>query len=133
MYMTIRYSTKLYRHLRKCWVKKSDQNGGEELGGKKADKNQNDPEEFLFDLDGDELEHKSLWFPIGAYIGLICMYCSLGSLLYFCYEDGWGFIKGFHFSFNTITTVGLGNIAVADWLYLIFNVAYIIVGKVVII
>ncbi|VDD86663.1 unnamed protein product [Enterobius vermicularis] len=53
-------------------------------------------------------------------------YCVLGSLLFNAFEKGpiWSFMHGLFFSFNTITTIGLGNI------YLV--VTYVIVGLAVI-
>lgn len=44
----------------------------------------------------------------------------------------WSFIHGFFFSFNTITTIGLGNVRVENAAYLIMIVCYVIVGLAVI-
>uniref|UniRef100_A0A915EI55 Potassium channel domain-containing protein n=1 Tax=Ditylenchus dipsaci TaxID=166011 RepID=A0A915EI55_9BILA len=44
----------------------------------------------------------------------------------------WSFIHGLFFSFNTITTIGLGNICVRSKLYLALTVFYVIIGLAVI-
>lgn len=91
---------------------------------------------------------ESLLFPIGAYVSLICLYCSLGSLppfpdpchdeprcdwdagalLFTSYQPGWSFLHAFHFGFNLIVTVGLGKVVCEDAVYLCFIVAYVIIG-----
>uniref|UniRef100_A0A915E3E9 Potassium channel domain-containing protein n=1 Tax=Ditylenchus dipsaci TaxID=166011 RepID=A0A915E3E9_9BILA len=69
-----------------------------------------------------------LWFPIGAYVGCICLYCSMGSVMFINWEHKWSFIHAFHFGFNLIVTVGLGDIVVTDYLFLSLIVAFVIVG-----
>ncbi|CAK5084173.1 unnamed protein product [Meloidogyne enterolobii] len=48
----------------------------------------------------------NLWFPIGAYVLCICVYCSFGSIMFMNWEEKWSFIHSFHFGFNLIVTVG---------------------------
>ncbi|KAI6176734.1 hypothetical protein M3Y97_00830900 [Aphelenchoides bicaudatus] len=71
---------------------------------------------------------ESLWFPIGAYVSCICLYCSMGSAMFINWERTWSFIHAFHFGFNLIVTVGLGDIVVKDYLFLSLIVAFVIVG-----
>lgn len=73
-------------------------------------------------------ETEGLWFPIGAYVGLVSAYCALGAFLYRNWEP-WNFIHAFQFSFNQVVTIGLGNVNIKDGIYLVLAVAYIIVGK----
>uniref|UniRef100_A0A5S6QQW3 Potassium channel domain-containing protein n=1 Tax=Trichuris muris TaxID=70415 RepID=A0A5S6QQW3_TRIMR len=80
----------------------------------------------------DELTSDSLWFPIGAYVMLMCLYCSIGALLFCSFENDWGFIHAFHFAFNTVVTVGMGNIVVTDAIYLCLIVAYVVIGLAVV-
>ncbi|OUC45833.1 Ion channel [Trichinella nativa] len=80
----------------------------------------------------DELGSDSLWFPIGAYVFLMCLYCSIGALLFCSFEDNWGFIHAFHFAFNTVVTVGMGNIFVTDAIYLCLIVVYVVIGLAVV-
>ena len=95
-------------------------------------------------------EDESVELPIFAYFGMIIGYCAIGSALFNTWEKGpiWydiertflsrsthsfrSFIHGFFFSFNTITTIGLGNILVRQLLYLVLIVIYVIVGLAVI-
>ena len=42
----------------------------------------------------------------------------------------WSFIHAFHFGFNLIVTVGLGDIVVTDYVFLSLIVAFVIVGKI---
>lgn len=77
-------------------------------------------------LDGAE---ETLWFPIGAYVSCICLYCSMGSAMFINWERGWSFLHAFHFGFNLIVTVGLGDIVVTNYIFLSFIVAFVIVGK----
>uniref|UniRef100_A0A7E4W139 Uncoordinated protein 58 n=1 Tax=Panagrellus redivivus TaxID=6233 RepID=A0A7E4W139_PANRE len=78
-----------------------------------------------FGLDGSE---ENLWFPIGAYVGCISLYCTMGSGMFINWERGWSFIHAFHFGFNLIVTVGLGDIVVTDYVFLSLIVAFVIVG-----
>ncbi len=86
-------------------------------------------EEFGDGPDGQRME-----LPIFAYFGLILSYCAIGGLLYTRWEKGplWSFLHAFHFSFNTITTISLGNILVKDPLYLCLIVGYVIIGLAVV-
>lgn len=79
--------------------------------------------------DGDRVE-----LPVFAYFGLILGYCAMGGLLFTSFETGpiWSFVHGFFFSFNTITTIGLGNVLVRNTVYLLLIVIYCIVGLAVI-
>uniref|UniRef100_A0A0K0E621 Potassium channel domain-containing protein n=1 Tax=Strongyloides stercoralis TaxID=6248 RepID=A0A0K0E621_STRER len=79
----------------------------------------------MLGIDGAE---EKLWFPIGAYVGCICLYCSMGSAMFINWERTWSFIHAFHFGFNLIVTVGLGDIVVKDYLFLSLIVAFVIVG-----
>lgn len=92
------------------------------------------PEDILFGLEPSEDEDHRVELPIFAYFGLILGYCAIGGLLFNSYENGpvWSFIHGFFFSFNTITTIGLGNVMVRDGFYLVLIVIYCIVGLAVI-
>ncbi|VDM36421.1 unnamed protein product [Toxocara canis] len=85
-------------------------------------------------LDEDEDEDDRLQLPIASYFALIIGYCAIGSLLFNAFEKGpiWSFMHGLFFSFNTITTIGLGNIYVRNQLYLALIVAYVIIGLAVI-
>uniref|UniRef100_A0A915J2C5 Potassium channel domain-containing protein n=1 Tax=Romanomermis culicivorax TaxID=13658 RepID=A0A915J2C5_ROMCU len=74
---------------------------------------------------------ENLWFPIGAYFSLMCLYCTIGAFLFKRYE-AYGFVRAFHFAFNTVVTVGLGDIVVSDTLYLCIIVAYVIIGLAVV-
>ncbi|CAI5454314.1 unnamed protein product [Caenorhabditis angaria] len=73
-------------------------------------------------------ETTKLWFPIGAYVSCICLYCSMGSAMFITWERDWSFIHAFHFGFNLIVTVGLGDIVVDDYIFLSLIVAFVIVG-----
>ncbi|KAK0396713.1 hypothetical protein QR680_001824 [Steinernema hermaphroditum] len=79
----------------------------------------------MLGLDGTE---EKLWFPIGAYVACICLYCSMGSIMFINWERNWSFIHAFHFGFNLIVTVGLGDIVVTDYIFLSLIVAFVIVG-----
>uniref|UniRef100_A0A1I7U0M6 Uncoordinated protein 58 n=1 Tax=Caenorhabditis tropicalis TaxID=1561998 RepID=A0A1I7U0M6_9PELO len=85
---------------------------------------QNDTLDIL-GVDGTE---EKLWFPIGAYVSCICLYCSMGSAMFINWERTWSFIHAFHFGFNLIVTVGLGDIVVTDYIFLSLIVAFVIVG-----
>ncbi|CAB3410200.1 unnamed protein product [Caenorhabditis bovis] len=85
---------------------------------------QNDTLDIL-GVDGTE---DKLWFPIGAYVSCICLYCSMGSAMFINWERTWSFIHAFHFGFNLIVTVGLGDIVVTDYIFLSLIVAFVIVG-----
>lgn len=77
---------------------------------------------------GFEGSEESLWFPIGAYVSCICLYCSMGSAMFINWERNWSFVHAFHFGFNLIVTVGLGDIVVKDYIFLSLIVAFVIVG-----
>ncbi|CAJ0572943.1 unnamed protein product, partial [Mesorhabditis spiculigera] len=79
----------------------------------------------ILGMDGTE---DKLWFPIGAYVACICLYCSMGSAMFINWERNWSFIHAFHFGFNLIVTVGLGDIVVVDYIFLSLIVAFVIVG-----
>ncbi|CAJ0609053.1 unnamed protein product [Cylicocyclus nassatus] len=79
----------------------------------------------ILGVDGTE---EKLWFPIGAYVACICLYCSMGSAMFINWERTWSFIHAFHFGFNLIVTVGLGDIVVKDYIFLSLIVAFVIVG-----
>uniref|UniRef100_A0A0K0EV09 Potassium channel subfamily K member 18 (inferred by orthology to a human protein) n=1 Tax=Strongyloides venezuelensis TaxID=75913 RepID=A0A0K0EV09_STRVS len=86
-------------------------------------------------LDGDEDDEDDRpQLPIASYFALIIGYCAIGSLTFNTFEKGsvWSFIHGLFFSFNTITTIGLGNIYVKSNLYLALCVTYVIIGLAVI-
>uniref|UniRef100_A0A158R4B5 Uncoordinated protein 58 n=1 Tax=Syphacia muris TaxID=451379 RepID=A0A158R4B5_9BILA len=85
---------------------------------------QSDPIDLLAIDPTDE----KLWFPIGAYVFCICLYCSMGSAMFINWERTWSFIHAFHFGFNLIVTVGLGDIVVKDYIFLSLIVAFVIVG-----
>uniref|UniRef100_A0AC34QTW3 Potassium channel domain-containing protein n=1 Tax=Panagrolaimus sp. JU765 TaxID=591449 RepID=A0AC34QTW3_9BILA len=85
-------------------------------------------EEFM-GIDGTE---DKLWFPIGAYVSCICLYCSMGSAMFINWERNWSFIHAFHFGFNLIVTVGLGDIVVTNYIFLSLIVAFVIVGLAVV-
>ncbi|KAI3417530.1 Uncoordinated protein 58 [Globodera pallida] len=81
----------------------------------------------------DQIEEPTnLWFPIGAYVLCICVYCSMGSFMFMNWEDKWSFIHSFHFGFNLIVTVGLGDVVVTDYIFLSLIVAFVIVGLAVV-
>jgi hypothetical protein len=46
------------------------------------------------------------------------------------WENKWSFIHSFHFGFNLIVTVGLGDIVVTNYVFLSLIVAFVIVGGV---
>ncbi|KAL3109741.1 hypothetical protein niasHT_013879 [Heterodera trifolii] len=77
-------------------------------------------------------EPTNLWFPIGAYVMCICVYCSIGSFMFMNWEEKWSFIHSFHFGFNLIVTVGLGDLVVTDYIFLSLIVAFVIVGLAVV-
>ncbi|KAL3082031.1 hypothetical protein niasHT_038361 [Heterodera trifolii] len=77
-------------------------------------------------------EPTNLWFPIGAYVMCICVYCSIGSFMFMNWEEKWSFIHSFHFGFNLIVTVGLGDLVVTDYIFLCLIVAFVIVGLAVV-
>uniref|UniRef100_A0A1I7ZIH2 Potassium channel subfamily K member 18 n=1 Tax=Steinernema glaseri TaxID=37863 RepID=A0A1I7ZIH2_9BILA len=90
--------------------------------------------ERVVELDEEEDDEERLQLPIASYFALIVGYCAIGSLLFNTFEKGsvWSFIHGLFFSFNTITTIGLGNIYVRSHLYLALIVTYVIIGLAVI-
>ena len=75
-----------------------------------------------------ESSEEKLWFPIGAYVGCICLYCSMGAAMFIHWEAQWSFVHAFHFGFNLIVTVGLGDLVVRDYLFLSLIVAFVIIG-----
>ncbi|CAG9535511.1 unnamed protein product [Cercopithifilaria johnstoni] len=85
-------------------------------------------------LDDDDDEEGRVQLPIASYFGLIIGYCAIGSMLFNTFEKGpiWSFMHGVFFSFNTITTIGLGNIHIRNQLYLTLVIAYVIIGLAVI-
>lgn len=88
-----------------------------------------DPERMMMNESGGSME--SLWLPIGGYLFSMCLYCSIGAIIFRSYEP-WGFIHAFHFAFNTVVTVGMGEVAVTDTLFLCLIVAYVIIGLAVV-
>ncbi|KAI6191513.1 Ion channel [Aphelenchoides bicaudatus] len=84
--------------------------------------------------DDSEDEEERLQLPIVSYFALVVGYCSLGSLLFNMWERGavWSFTHGLFFSFNTITTISLGNIRVQNKFYLVLVVIYVIIGLAVV-
>ncbi|GMT35101.1 hypothetical protein PFISCL1PPCAC_26398 [Pristionchus fissidentatus] len=96
-------------------------------GRRKSMQSSNGNTDTLDILGVDGAEDK-LWFPIGAYVGCICLYCSMGSAMFINWERKWSFIHAFHFGFNLIVTVGLGDIVVVDYVFLSLIVAFVIVG-----
>ncbi|VBB30017.1 unnamed protein product [Acanthocheilonema viteae] len=82
----------------------------------------------IIDIFGVEGSDGKLWFPIGAYVSCICLYCSMGSAMFINWERSWSFLHAFHFGFNLIVTVGLGDIVVVDYIFLSLIVAFVIVG-----
>ncbi|VDK86757.1 unnamed protein product [Onchocerca ochengi] len=82
----------------------------------------------VIDIFGVEGGDGKLWFPIGAYVSCICLYCSMGSAMFINWERSWSFLHAFHFGFNLIVTVGLGDIVVVDYIFLSLIVAFVIVG-----
>ncbi|GMT06459.1 hypothetical protein PENTCL1PPCAC_28633 [Pristionchus entomophagus] len=96
-------------------------------GRRKSMQSSNGNTDTLDILGVDGAEDK-LWFPIGAYVGCICLYCSMGSAMFINWERRWSFIHAFHFGFNLIVTVGLGDIVVVDYVFLSLIVAFVIVG-----
>uniref|UniRef100_A0A915KJ83 Potassium channel domain-containing protein n=1 Tax=Romanomermis culicivorax TaxID=13658 RepID=A0A915KJ83_ROMCU len=87
-----------------------------------------------FVIDNEEHDFLRAKLPILAYFFIILSYCSLGGLFFSNYEQGssWTFISGLFFSFNTITTIGLGNVSVDSVPYALFIIVYCIVGLAVI-
>ncbi|VDK75584.1 unnamed protein product [Litomosoides sigmodontis] len=84
---------------------------------------------------GDEDDEEGrVQLPIASYFGLIIGYCTIGSMLFSSFEKGpiWSFMHGVFFSFNTITTIGLGNIHVRNQFYLALVTTYVIIGLAVI-
>uniref|UniRef100_A0A915JND3 Potassium channel domain-containing protein n=1 Tax=Romanomermis culicivorax TaxID=13658 RepID=A0A915JND3_ROMCU len=89
-----------------------------------------DPERLLSGEDEEGMDN-SLWLPIGGYFFSMCLYCSFGAILFRTHET-WGFIHAFHFAFNTVVTVGMGDVVVEDAIYLCLIVAYVIIGLAVV-
>ncbi|GMT35102.1 hypothetical protein PFISCL1PPCAC_26399, partial [Pristionchus fissidentatus] len=90
----------------------------------------------MLDIFGVNEEEEKLWFPIceqnfknsvnlGAYVGCISGYCALGSFMFMRWESNWSFLHAFHFGFNLIVTVGLGDIVVKDYIFLWLIVAFV--------
>ncbi|KAI1694914.1 ion channel domain-containing protein [Ditylenchus destructor] len=81
-----------------------------------------------------EEEEEKVQLPIVSYFALVVGYCTIGSLLFNSWERGdiWSFIHGVFFSFNTITTISLGNICVNNKFYLLLVICYVIIGLAVI-
>jgi hypothetical protein len=52
----------------------------------------------------------------------------MGAVMFRTWETEWPFIHAFHFGFNLIVTVGLGEIVVVDSVFLCLIVAFVIVG-----
>ncbi|GMR62620.1 hypothetical protein PMAYCL1PPCAC_32815 [Pristionchus mayeri] len=96
-------------------------------GRRKSMQSSNGNTDTLDILGVDGTEDK-LWFPIGAYVGCICLYCSMGSAMFINWERKWSFLHAFHFGFNLIVTVGLGDLVVVDYVFLSLIVAFVIVG-----
>ncbi|VDP14258.1 unnamed protein product [Soboliphyme baturini] len=118
------WGNRLYRaFLGFCYKERDVQNSRKLSGDQKSAL-----EELIDTANADVATADSLWFPIGAYVFLMCLYCSIGALLFCSYEDNWEFIHAFHFAFNTVVTVGMGNIVVTDYFYLCFIVAYVVIG-----
>uniref|UniRef100_A0A914H2J9 Potassium channel domain-containing protein n=1 Tax=Globodera rostochiensis TaxID=31243 RepID=A0A914H2J9_GLORO len=86
------------------------------------------------DEDEEDEDRERLQLPIFSYFALVVGYCAIGSLLFNWWERGavWSFIHGLFFSFNTITTIGLGNICVTNRAYLALVILYVIIGLAVI-
>uniref|UniRef100_A0AC35U3Y5 Ion_trans_2 domain-containing protein n=1 Tax=Rhabditophanes sp. KR3021 TaxID=114890 RepID=A0AC35U3Y5_9BILA len=84
--------------------------------------------------DEDEDEDNRPQLPIASYFALIVGYCAIGSFIFNTFEKGsvWSFIHGLFFSFNLITTIGLGGIYCTSRLYLAVVVVYVIIGLAVI-
>jgi hypothetical protein len=53
----------------------------------------------------------------------------MGAAMFINWESHWSFIHAFHFGFNLIVTVGLGDLVVRDYVFLSLIVAFVIVGK----
>uniref|UniRef100_A0A7E4W745 Ion channel n=1 Tax=Panagrellus redivivus TaxID=6233 RepID=A0A7E4W745_PANRE len=88
----------------------------------------------VVEADEEDEEAERLQLPVYSYFALIIGYCSIGSIFFNTFEHGpiWSFIYGVFFSFNTITTIGLGNLCVRSKFYLCLSVAYVIIGLAVI-
>ncbi|VDK79004.1 unnamed protein product [Onchocerca ochengi] len=86
------------------------------------------------ELADEDEEEERVQLPIASYFGLIIGYCAIGSMLFNSFEKGpiWSFMHGVFFSFNTITTIGLGNIHIRNQLYLALVITYVIIGLAVI-
>ncbi|KAI6205568.1 hypothetical protein M3Y94_00807100 [Aphelenchoides besseyi] len=86
------------------------------------------------DEEDEEDEDERLQLPIFSYFVIVVGYCSIGSCLFNIFEHGpiWSFTHGLFFSFNTITTISLGNICVRSKLYLTLVVVYVIIGLAVV-
>uniref|UniRef100_A0A5S6QXZ7 Potassium channel domain-containing protein n=1 Tax=Trichuris muris TaxID=70415 RepID=A0A5S6QXZ7_TRIMR len=69
-----------------------------------------------------------LFFIAFAYIGLVLLYCFLSSQIFILFERQWSTVAGMFFSFNTITTIGLGNMRLDSDLYVVFVVLHNMVG-----
>ncbi|GMR62621.1 hypothetical protein PMAYCL1PPCAC_32816, partial [Pristionchus mayeri] len=82
----------------------------------------------MLDIFGVCENEETIWVPIGSYVGCISMYCALGSLLFMYWERSFSFLDAFHFCFNIIIGVGLGDIVVVDYVFLWLIVAFVVVG-----
>ncbi|GMR62623.1 hypothetical protein PMAYCL1PPCAC_32818, partial [Pristionchus mayeri] len=56
------------------------------------------------------------------------LYCAVGSFMFMYWEKNWSFLHAFHFGFNLIVTVGLGDLVVVDYVFLWLIVAFVVVG-----
>ncbi|KHJ43617.1 Ion channel [Trichuris suis] len=69
-----------------------------------------------------------LFFIAFAYIGLVLFYCFISSHIFMLFERQWTTVAGMFFSFNTITTIGLGNMRLDSDLYVVFVILHNMVG-----
>ncbi|CDW52292.1 potassium channels protein 7, TWiK family [Trichuris trichiura] len=69
-----------------------------------------------------------LFFIAFAYIGLVLFYCFISSHIFMLFERQWSTVAGMFFSFNTITTIGLGNMRLDSDLYVLFVILHNMVG-----
>ncbi|KRY71471.1 Uncoordinated protein 58 [Trichinella pseudospiralis] len=69
-----------------------------------------------------------LCFILIAYFGLIISYCFFSSIIFNLFEQNWTLIHGIFFSFNTITTIGLGSVRLDSDTYIIFILIHNVIG-----
>ncbi|KRY39391.1 Uncoordinated protein 58 [Trichinella spiralis] len=69
-----------------------------------------------------------LCFILIAYFGLIIGYCFFSSIIFNLFEQNWTLIHGIFFSFNTITTIGLGSVRLDSDTYIIFILIHNVIG-----